>query len=240
MKSKKLLILILVVAVVLACVIVVFVSKAMNASNGTQPTEAGNTYRVTFYSDDGTILKIDTARENAAAVPPHNPQLTYGKLFLAWDKDFSNVTGDMEVYPVYEDIRNKPNVFSIGSVYTSNGGRTTISVMLGGNVCASGFDIVIRYNADVMQLESILEDGAVVYNVEESGVIRMNYVSAENTVADVDISDLTFTVNAASGEFPIEIEVISIYACNDTVQSMDDTMYKPDYTVFNGMVYVIA
>jgi len=70
-------------------------------------------YTVKFYSNDGTILKIDPVEEGNAATPPSQPQLLYGTVFQAWDQDISRIISDLEVHPICEDITGKENVFAI-------------------------------------------------------------------------------------------------------------------------------
>ncbi len=61
-------------------------------------------FTVTFYDDDGqTVLKTEKVKKGEAATPPENPTKS-GYTFTGWDKDYSNVTQDLEVYPTWEEI----------------------------------------------------------------------------------------------------------------------------------------
>ena len=60
-----------------------------------------NRYRVRFFDYDNTLLKTDSVEYQAAATAPANPYRE-GYTFLGWDKDFSNITADLDVYAQYE------------------------------------------------------------------------------------------------------------------------------------------
>lgn len=78
----------------------------------TDPTESG--YTVTFKDYNGMILSQQKVDAGESAVAPENPvraadaQYTY--TFTGWDKDFTNVTEDMDVTAVYESTVNKYTV----------------------------------------------------------------------------------------------------------------------------------
>ncbi len=64
------------------------------------PKYTDSKYYVTFYSKDGEALKVDEVDRGSSATAP---DASYpGFVFLNWDKDFSNVIYDMEVYPEYD------------------------------------------------------------------------------------------------------------------------------------------
>ncbi len=204
-----------------------------------QPGIPEDAWSVTFYSSDGTVLKIEAVEKNGAAVPPKAPEMAPGLVFQAWDQDFTKVTQDMHIYPVCEDLHGKPNGFAVGSAYGSQGDTVNIPVLLAGDVCTAGFDMILTYDPEKLALEGISGDDAVVYNTETPGTIRLNYVSIENTMGELDICNLAFTVLAESGSIPVTAEVVSIYACADTVDSGSDELYVPQHSVVDGAVHVI-
>lgn len=203
------------------------------------PTDGGERYTVTFYSDSGTVLKIDEAAENTAAQPPAEPQMTYGMIFREWDTDFTAVTEDLEVRPVCEEVGGRPNVFAVSGAYGSQGSTVMVPVVLCGDVCTAGFDATITYDSRMLELTSLTEDGAVVCNDETPGQLRLNYVSIENTTSDVDVVRLMFRVKAESGTVPVQVTVNEIYACDDTVDSENDSLSARESCVINGQVFVI-
>ena len=63
-------------------------------------------YTVTFYQEDRTSV-VDTRRVEAGAAvenPPSPAQLE-GKNFVKWDQDLTDITSDLDVYPVYEEAQ---------------------------------------------------------------------------------------------------------------------------------------
>jgi hypothetical protein len=194
----------------------------------------------TFYSNDGSILKTDYVQKGGTAVPPEEPQMSYGMIFQSWDTDFSKVTKDIEIRPVCENVTEKTNAFAVISAYGKVGDMVTVPVTLCGQVCVAGFDITITYDSEMLELISVAEDGAVLYNDEVPGKIRLNYVSVENTEADVDICRLQFQIKGGSGSIPVTMELHSIYACSNDMDTEDDSMYVPEAYLVGGNVHVIS
>ncbi len=198
------------------------------------------THTVTYYSDDDTVLKIESVLDHEAAQPPHDPEVSYGYIFERWDADLSDITQDIDVHPVCQDVREKKNVLAIPGVYVKSADTVTVPVRLCGEVCVSGFDMMIQYDPSMLSVLSLKEDGAIVYNTDTPGIIRMNFVSVENTIGDVEICEIEFSVKAESGSIPISLEMKDIYACKDTLDVQADTLYVPEYTLVDGTVFIIG
>ncbi|HOO43675.1 MAG TPA: hypothetical protein PKU69_01270, partial [Bacillota bacterium] len=85
---------------------------------GPKTTTAGETtgtyYQVVFYDGDGTMLNVQNVLEGEAANNPGTPtkastaQYTY--VFSHWDSDYSNVTEDMTISPVFTETVNQYTV----------------------------------------------------------------------------------------------------------------------------------
>lgn len=60
-----------------------------------------NTYMVRFYDSEGNVIYSVTVKENESATAP-TPPTKEGYIFVRWDKDYTNVTQDLDIYPIYE------------------------------------------------------------------------------------------------------------------------------------------
>ena len=158
-------------------------------------------------------------------------------VFESWDKDFSEVTKDLEIHPVCEEIKGKPNVLAVQSRYSQQDGTVVVPIQLCGDVCVSGLDVTVRYDKELLSLKAVTEDKGVVFNDATPGIVKLNYVSTQNTVADVDLCYLQFYVNAAESEIPITIEINAIYAFED--ENKTDALNIPESTVIDGKVFVV-
>ena len=65
--------------------------------------EPAKEYTVTFVGKDGETLKTETVVEGGAATAPEAPAVD-GFEFKGWDKAFDNITGDLTVTAIYEEI----------------------------------------------------------------------------------------------------------------------------------------
>ena len=228
--SKKV---ILICCIAILCLAAVGTTIFLLASKNKQAFRDTKTYKVTFYSDNNTVLKIDHVMEHHDATPPVQPEMTYGNIFVKWKEDFTDINSDMEVHPEIKSVKSENNVFALTGVYGTKGSDVIVTMRLCGDVCISGFELKANYDPAKLELISIFNvDGGVLFNDEESGVIKINYVSIENTVSDVDICTFKFKVKADNGEVPINTTVISAYANNG------DDMYKVEYMTVDSFVYI--
>jgi len=65
-----------------------------------RPTYEDITYTVIFKKYDGGNLSVQHIVHGHAAIAP-TPELIPGHTFTGWDKDFSNITSDLTVNPIY-------------------------------------------------------------------------------------------------------------------------------------------
>lgn len=194
---------------------------------------ANKSYSVKFYSDNKELLKIDTVKSGESAIPPVEPELSYGNIFQKWDTDFSAVSKDLEINPEFESVSGKENVFAIAGAYGKKEDVVTTSLTLCGDVSLSGFDITVEYDKDELSLDSVYgNDENVIYNDKEPGKIILNYVSTENTTADVDICSFKFKITGKQETIPITIKVNKVYA------NKGNDLISPSYSVVDSNVYV--
>ena len=220
LEHKKLILIALSIAICVSVIIVLFVIFA------------NRNYDVKFYSDNKELLKIDTVKSGESAEPPVEPELSNGNVFRKWDTDFSAVTTDLEIKPEFESVNGKENVFALSGTYGKKDKLVTTSLTLCGDVALSGFDITLEYDKDKLSLDSIFgNDENVIYNEKEPGKINLNYVSAENTTADVDICSFKFKITGNQKTIPLTIKVNKVYA------NKGNDLVTPNYSVIDANVY---
>jgi len=193
-------------------------------------------HKVVFYSADNSVMLIDEVGRKNAATPPVEPQMPEGLIFTSWDKDISSVRKDMDVHPICKDIKDIDNAFALAGAYGKPRENVIVPFVLSGNVCICGFDLTVRYDSEVLQLESVFdEDGAILYNADVPGEIRINYVSLGNTTGGVDLCKFKFTVIGEADETEIKTEMVSIYSENE-----DLSLSKADFELVDSTVYIIG
>ncbi|XFA99709.1 hypothetical protein ACAG96_03770 [Candidatus Izemoplasma sp. B36] len=75
-------------------------------------TETLNYYTVTFYDGDGSILETQSIGYGMAATAPTTdpvkaPEGSDAYLFNDWDSDFSSISGDLNVNPIFTTVFNR-------------------------------------------------------------------------------------------------------------------------------------
>lgn len=210
----------------LLCVVVIVSIIASNNST---------IHTVTFYSDDHSVILVDKVKHNQSAEPPIVPELTYGNIFTKWDKDISNVTSNLDVYPEYESVLGKDNTFTLQGAYGKVGENVSVPLMLCGDVKISGFDAEIEYDPDNLEFDSAANpDGDALVNNPEPGKIKINFVSTNNVTADVDICFLKLILKKDVDQTPLTIKINSIYAVDE-----DGELFVPEYNTVDSNVFVV-
>lgn len=70
------------------------------------PTATPDTlHTVRFLDWNGTVLKTEEVLTGESATPPENPTRE-GYYFEKWDKDFTNITSDLDIYAVYRLVND--------------------------------------------------------------------------------------------------------------------------------------
>lgn len=199
------------------------------------PTEQAETYTVRFVDPAGALLYEETVAKGSAVQPPQNPIMPYGWVFSHWDGDFTHISGDMTVKAVATEIGTAPNVLSVSGGYALQGSNATVSLRLGGSVELCAFNLRIKY--DPQQLDFVelrYPDPMVDANCfPEEGIIYLNFAGSQNTLGDVDLTDLVFYAKGTAGQSQITIEVLELIAFAE-----DGSFLEPQYTVIPGTVTI--
>ena len=74
-------------------------------------TDNKPSYTVTFYDGSGNEIKSQMIKEGKDAIAPDTPiipnTVEYSYQFTGWNKDFTNITSDLKVYPTYKQEINR-------------------------------------------------------------------------------------------------------------------------------------
>ena len=73
------------------------------------PVDPDPAYAVTFLDYNGNILSFQEVTAGAAAKEPTSP-VRKGYTFIGWDKDFGNITGDLDINALYWKPSAQPHV----------------------------------------------------------------------------------------------------------------------------------
>ena len=78
------------------------ISKTNTLGEGVTITKTEE-YKVTFMDEDGNILSEQKVIKGSAATAPTAP-MKEGYVFKGWDQEFDNVTSDLIIKPIFEEI----------------------------------------------------------------------------------------------------------------------------------------
>lgn len=68
-----------------------------------------NIYLVQFFGYDNVLLDSQSVIHEKAAVAPEAPAIEHYE-FIGWDKEFTNVTSNLDIYAIYQEINDLENI----------------------------------------------------------------------------------------------------------------------------------
>lgn len=119
-------------------------------------------HTVTFAYLDSTIIETKTVEEGKGIFPP---TLETDGVFRGWSAGFNAVKADIEVHPVFYNIKEE-NLFYFDSVYVKEDTVFTLDLYVGGKVNLSSGAITLSYDPDVLEYKSA--DGLDVGEISET------------------------------------------------------------------------
>lgn len=154
------------------------------------------TFTVTFTDYDGTVLKTEVVKNGMGATAPDSP-VRDGFTFTGWDKDFSQVTGDLTVTAQYQIV---------GEVYISGENQTaekgeTIQLHLSLNNCTQAIKaaaITISTTSEEIIVESGVWSSNYTYEISNFKKDKMQGVAA--FAEETDVNGEIFTVTLKIGD----------------------------------------
>ena len=177
------------------------------------PPPSVTTYTVNFVDYDGTVLKTQTVESGKSATAPADPTRD-GYTFTGWDKDFSNITGDLTVTAQYE--ASNVATLTVGTEY-AEAGDTRVDLMVGveNNPGLISLKIKLEYDDTVLTAtragteEAFDELSYQKPSKFESGCNLMFYAAEVEEVLDGDAFYIRFDVaeDAPAGKYPVKLTV---------------------------------
>lgn len=198
---------------------------------------ATKTYTVKFVDHDGTTLKTETVESGKSATAPSDPTRD-GHTFTGWDKKFDNVTADMTVTALYEEISTDFTV-KVNSTTAKVGDETVtvvISVANNPGIAALKFDVGYgvgltldkvtfgsAFTTSGMQTDANPKKGAI--NTQMLTFISWD----ENNTANGTFATLTFSIDdTATTGTPINIKLVPY----------PDDIFDSDFNEIEGYTFV--
>lgn len=86
-----------------------------------KPTSSTTSFAVIFQDRSGRILQSSRVARDRSAVPPTPDPTLYGYVFKGWDRDFSKVTSDLVIKPVFERTAQTYTVTVVGGILSTGG-----------------------------------------------------------------------------------------------------------------------
>lgn len=191
---------------------------------------------VTFMTSDGQILENQTVNTGEKVVPPENPPVPPGEIFIGWDTDIDKITDGAIVKEETVNVAGMENAIALSGGYCQKGETVTIPLQLCGKVSLSGLDLSIGFNPQELQFKEFsYEDDAVICNYDnKKGEIKLNFLTPRNVQEDVELCDMVFKAIGNGEETPLSITVKTIIAFDD-----NDDLYEPKYRTIDGTVGII-
>ena len=191
-----------------------------------------NTYTVTFKNGTETITTV-TVNHGEGATAPANPTKE-GYTFKEWDKAFTNVTSNLEVNAVFEEIIQTNKLSIIGTTGKPND-IISIPIWIDGNVFFSSYDIRILYNSLELQYVSHnAGENMQVFNVVEDGEIAFNYASIKNIENPQILVEINFKViGTVSNTSSITFKEVTMAYITEDYDSL-----AVEYNMNNGNVII--
>lgn len=172
----------------------------LDASTKNPISMKGKMFEVRFLDYDGRVISTILSGGNVRVPCPPTRE---GFLFSGWDKPLKSITEDTEVNAQYL-TGDEANIFAVSTENGGVGDSISVTVKLQGTSLLSGFDMRLRYNADLLEFVSLDSQRAfdvTANKVAGSNLIAFNYSSARNVNKTGEILSATFRIKDSNADF---------------------------------------
>ena len=205
-----------------------------------EPTgSASATYTVTFRDHNGNVIKTEVVEWGQPATAPDDP-VRDGYYFAGWDKDFGNVTSDLEITATY--TTTKP-VISVESATVNKGAdEVTLNIRVQNNPAIMGAVLKMSVDDKVFSFKECNKfwDPGLTLTGPGSGITSSPYTFLMDAMelSDEDKKDgilfsVTFDIKNpnATGDFAVKL------SC-DKGAIFDEDYNTPDVILENGTITI--
>ena len=219
--NKKALIIIILVFIIVISILVFF---------------RRSSYTITFLNYNKTVFAKKKIMQGEVISSPGIPEIPEGYIFGGWNIEISSINKDTEIMPICIEIPKEKNVIALSSGYGKIGNNLNLPLQLCGKVDISCFEIVISYDKDMLNFVAFEnEDGNVVANCDsENGKIYINYISNGNTLGEVDLCDIVFSISNNKSS----ATDVTLLVQNAAKEINSDSFEKIECDVVNSKVYI--
>ena len=215
--------------------------KANSISNASSKINMPSLYdktkscNVLFYDEIGKKLKGETVKFGEFVKPPKKYIPPEGFVFLGWDKDILNITGNTEIHPVNKKIDETENAIYANALYVKSGNTFKLDLLLDGSVNASELVLTISYDSSMLQCKGkkSIDKDIVLESDSEAHLINITLNSEKNILKKTKLASLSFK---AIGKQYSYTEVI-LKAKSISV-NLQGEKKRTDCTVYNGKIYI--
>ncbi len=223
---KKIFLILLAVSLLLATAAFLYTYKNKRAS-------APDMFTVVFEDFDGRVLKTETVHAGGSATPPVGLKRD-GYKFLKWDTPFDNVTKDIVVKAIYEELKGPTLVAD--TVYTQ-GEDVIVKVYIQNNPGILTLLLNTMYVENAMELTKIesgqaMEGYTFVGPKQPGNACNAAWynIDVPEKVTDGEIALLHFKMNENADPGAYEISI----SCNNG--AFDARYEKVEFDIINGYV----
>lgn len=169
-------------------------------------------YKLNFMETEDKVTETLVVKEDENLKYPNVTKVEEGSVFIGWDNIEGPITEDKDIKANYVELNDKPNVFTMPTVYGDIDSEIIIPLELNGAIDMCAFDITLKYDTEKIRLLEIANvDTGVISNYDSvKGEIYMNYVQASNINAGFKICDFIFETGEFVGDTSLEVSNLEV------------------------------
>ncbi len=187
-----------VIGIVLAGVIIslsIILFSIFDNDHTSDSTSNTPVYTVTFLNHNGEILEEQQVHAGSFVQPPQVASTNDAIVFRGWSQKLYNINRSTEMTPVFQDLRQERNAFYMDSQCVQLGAEVESNLWLGGTVCLSSVQLVLKYDSEVLlEMECNTAGSPFVVVSEEPGTVILELDEEENLTKPVAIADIHFRI----------------------------------------------